>query len=115
MNERRVERSDVPEHAARLYLERLRRRGGLRSLALADSYGDLVAGAGAGQLRAFAAVAPMAHEQPADAHDGLLGLMTGGRPLRVQGFELGGTWHYLAAVGGAPPEGAQPALSRILA
>lgn len=107
----------MPVEAARIYLETLRTRYGFAAVAIADADGLLVAGSSADvDTEAVAAIAPLAGgggEPP----DGLLGLITRGRPLQVAPIRLGDVACYLACVGDGAPTlpPADEALNRILA
>lgn len=114
MNERRIQRSEVPERAAQLYLEAVLRRAGCAGLTLADPDGALVASVGDGPAEAFAAVAPHAHATPDQAEDGLLGLMTRGRRLHVDAIEVQGEAWYFTALGVPAPRRVGRDLERIL-
>jgi hypothetical protein len=82
--ERRTQRSDRPEHALAYLLEATRRGQGLRSIALADGSGLLVAGAGSARdCDELAAWAPLLLGD-ADAASEEGAPVSG---IRVQGFD----------------------------
>jgi hypothetical protein len=117
MNERRNRRSEVAGVAATYYLEAVASRAGHEAVVLSDGDGLLLADTGGrAACEAMAAVAPLAGDARIDV-DGLLGLVTRGRPLHVWPVEMQGERYYLAAVGGRPqaPKGAQVTLNRIFA
>ena len=110
--ERRQRRSQQPQQAARYYLDAVARRGGHELLTLADPDGLLLASSeSALDSEAVAAVAPLL--QDAVDVDGLLGLVTRGRPVEVTPVAVLGSPCYLAAVGGQAPADAEAALNRI--
>ncbi|MCB9525371.1 MAG: hypothetical protein H6702_18625 [Myxococcales bacterium] len=113
--ERRQRRSDKPGQAASYYLDAAARREGAELLTLADPDGLLLAtSAGALDGDAVAAVAPLLAQGGGAADvDGLLSLVTRGRPVQVTPVALQGSGCYLAAVGGRPPADAEAALNRI--
>lgn len=116
MHDRRIHRSEVPQEAARLYLQAVGARGAHAALALADGDGLLIADApGDGvDTEAVAAVAPLAG-QASHQPQGLLQLVTRGQAMHVWDVEIDGDVYFLAAVGGAadPPVGASATLQRI--
>lgn len=115
--ERRKRRSEQPTVALGLFLESLARRQAYEAIALADDDGLLLGGSGkAVDPEAMAAVAPMAARNVEHAPDGLLGLVTRGRPLNVWGVTLDGQSFHLVTVGAAvsPPQDTWEALGRIL-
>lgn len=99
--ERRVRRSEQPSVALGYYLESLAGRQSWDAVALADDDGLLLGGAGRSiDPEGIAAVAPVAARDTEHAPEGLLGLVTRGRPLKVWGLSLDGQAFHLAAVGG---------------
>lgn len=115
--ERRNRRSARPTEALSLYFDALARRAGWDAVALADDDGLMLAGHGRGiDPEGIAAVAPLASREEVHSPDGLLGLVTRGRPLRVWGVTLDGQTFHLVTVGdpGAPPADAWEAMARIL-
>jgi hypothetical protein len=115
--ERRRRRSASPSEALGLYFESLAARYAWEAVALADDDGLLLGGAGKGvDQEGIAAIAPVAAREHEHPPEGLLGLVTRGRPLRVWGVSLDGQSFHLATVGGtaAPPAEAYSALGRIL-
>ena len=111
--ERRQRRSEEPQQAARYYLDAAAQRGGHELLTLADPDGLLLASSDSAlDSEAVAAVAPLLRGAGADV-DGLLGLVTRGRPVEVASVAVLGSPCYLAAVGGQPPVDAEAALNRI--
>ena len=116
LEERRMERSDQPADAARLYLKALAQRRDHERVVLADRDGLLVVATdNEVDTEAVAAIAPLVAHDPT-RHDGMLALMTRGAPLRVWNVELDGEAYYLAAVGGEAdtPRDANERLRRIL-
>ncbi|MCK6571079.1 hypothetical protein L6V77_08235 [Myxococcota bacterium] len=115
--ERRRRRSASPSEALGLYFESLAARHAWEAVALADDDGLLLGGAGKNvDQEGIAAIAPVAAREPEHAPEGLLGLVTRGRPLRVWGVTLDGQTFHLATVGAttAPPAETYSALGRIL-
>jgi len=114
--ERRRRRSAFPTEALGLYFESLAARHAWEAVALADDDGLLLGGAGKNiDQVGIAAIAPVAAREHEHAPEGLLGLVTRGRPLRVWGVTLDGQTFHLATVGAttAPPEETYSALGRI--
>lgn len=117
IEERRIQRSEQPVEAARLFLEYDARRNDYAAFTLADGDGLVVVDARSRiNSEAVAAVAPFAHATHAPETAGLLDFVTRGRPLHVRRFDLDGCPMFLAAVGGeAPPSAAaEAAMRRIL-
>jgi len=117
--ERRSKRSPRPTEALSLYFDALALRAGWDAVALADDDGLLLGGHGRGiDPEGIAAVAPVLSAQEGEhvALDGLLGLVTRGRPLKVWGVTLDGATFHLVTVGAAtaPPRDAYEAIGRIL-
>jgi len=101
-SERRRRRSEQPSVALGYYLETLAGRNAWDAVALADDDGLLLGGAGREiDPEGIAAVAPVAARNVEHAPEGLLGLVTRGRPLKVWDVTLEGQPLHLAAVGGA--------------
>lgn len=115
--ERRVDRSDEPREAARLYLQAVGRRGAHSAVALADADGLLIADSPGAVVdtEAVAAVAPLAGHSLSHEPNGLLKLVTRGEPMHVWDVEIDGDVYFLAAVGGEAeaPDGASAAFQRI--
>lgn len=115
MTERRTHRSEDPIEAAHLYLKSAAERRSCAALALVNDDGSLVANAPSNlNSEALAAVAPFVRDGE-QINDGLLSLVTRGKPYRVWDIDVDGTQHYLTAVGGEAlrPEEAENALRRI--
>ncbi len=115
--DRRRNRSERPDEAARLYLDAAMRRHAYSALTLADEQGLVVVDAPSRiDSDAVAAVAPLGTDLQDEVADGLLDLVTRGERLRVRAFDLGGAPMYLASVGGecGPPVDAEAAMQRIL-
>ena len=113
--ERRTRRSENPIEAAHLYLKSAAERRSFCALALVDDDGSLVANAPSNlNSEALAAVAPFVREAD-QINDGLLSLVTRGKPYRVWDIQVDGSQHYLTAVGGdaSRPDEAETALARI--
>lgn len=103
--DRRVRRSERPTVALGYYLESLADRQSWDVVALADDDGLLLGGAGGGvDPVGIAAVAPVAARGTEHPPEGLLGLITRGRPLKVWGLDLDGQPFHLAAVGATQAE-----------
>ena len=116
-SERRKRRSTQPNLALSLYLESLADRQLWDAVAFADRDGLLLGGLGRGiDPEAMAAVAPLAARDAPHPPEGLLGLVTRGRPLNVWGVTLDGDSFYLVSVGpgAAPATETYEALGRIL-
>lgn len=115
--ERRINRSEQPAQAARLFLEHDARRNAYAAFTLADADGLVVVDAPSPlNSEAVAAVAPFADHAALPEPTGLLEFVTRGRPLHVRRFELEGSPMFLAAVGGdePPSAAAEAAMRRIL-
>lgn len=113
--ERRTRRSENPIEAAHLYLKSAAERRSFAALALVNDDGSLVANAPSTlNSEALAAVAPFVRETD-QINDGLLSLVTRGKPYRVWDIHVDGSQHYLTAVGGdaSRPDEAETALARI--
>jgi hypothetical protein len=79
--ERRRRRSASPSEALGLYFESLAARYAWEAVALADDDGLLLGGAGKGvDQEGIAAIAPVAAREHEHPPEGLLGLVTRGRP-----------------------------------
>jgi hypothetical protein len=117
--ERRSNRSDVPQEAARLYLEAAAERQGIRAVALAAEDGLLVAGTpGDVDLNQLAAVgAACGKGAGADATtEALLDRVAEGDDLYASSLAIGGSTYYLTSVGSRvrSVKAAGTALTRIL-
>lgn len=115
--ERRQRRSEQPTVALAYFLESLARRESFEAVALADDDGLLLGGTGRTvDPEAMAAVAPVAARNVEHKPDGLLGLVTRGRPLRVWGVSLDGQSFHLVTIGEGRdlPQDTYTALGRIL-
>jgi hypothetical protein len=117
-SDRRLRRSEQPSVALGYFLETLAGRQSWEAVALADDDGLLLGGAGRGvDPEGIAAIAPVAARDIEHAPEGLLGLVTRGRPLKVWGVTVDGQPMHLAAVGGATgrlPDETWVTLGRIL-
>jgi hypothetical protein len=115
--ERRRRRSASPSEALGFYFESLAARNAWEAVALADDDGLLLGGAGRRiDQEGIAAIAPVAARDQEHPPEGLLGLVTRGRPLRVWGVTLDGQSFHLATVGAPTPPPAETygTLGRIL-
>src|SRR5829696_4140608 len=98
-NERRTNRSDVPQEAARLYLEAAAERQGIRAVALAGEDGLLVAGTpGEIDLNELAAVGAACGKGAASeaTTEALLDRVAEGDDLYASTLAIGGSTYYLA-------------------
>lgn len=116
-NERRRNRSELPHEAARLYLDAMAARSGLRALALASDDGLLVAGTrGDYDCEGLAAIG-VARENKLKVRRELVDAVTRGDELHASRMDIAGSIFYLTSVGSSKPraEDAVGALHRILA
>ena len=117
--ERRTNRSDVPQKAARLYLEAAAERQGIRAVALAGEDGLLIAGTADDiDLDDLAAIGT-ACGKGAGTHrttEALLERVADGDDLYASSVPIGGSTYYLTSVGARvrSVKQAGAALSRIL-
>ncbi|MCK6586904.1 MAG: hypothetical protein HUU21_04770 [Polyangiaceae bacterium] len=119
-NERRTNRSDVPQEAARLYLEAAAERQGIRAVALAGEDGLLIAGtSGDVDLNDLAALGAACGNGAGDhlTTEALLDRVAGADDLYASSVPIGGDTYYLTSVGTRvrSVKDAGAALSRILA
>ena len=100
--ERRAHRSDMPQEAARLYLEAAAERNGIRAVVLAAEDGLLIAGTPCEiDLNDLAAIGA-ACGKGVGGHattEALLDRLTDGDDLYASSLAIGGTTYYLASVG----------------
>jgi hypothetical protein len=116
--ERRSNRSDVPQEAARLYLEAAAERQGIRAVALAGEDGLLIAGtAGDVDLNDLAAVGAACAKGAEHTTEALLDRVSEGDDLYASSVPIGGSTYYLTSVGSRvrSVKEAGTALARILA
>lgn len=117
--ERRTNRSDVPQEAARLYLEAAAERQGIKAVALAGDDGLLIAGTADDiDLNDLAAVGAACGKGGGDERttEALLDRVAENDDLYASSVPIGGSTYYLASVGARvrSVKEAGAALSRIL-
>jgi hypothetical protein len=124
MHERRTNRSEIPEEAARLFLQAAVERHGLHALCLANEDGLLIAAAAApgGRSLDLAFIAALGSVCAIRGRRGpslgaLVERVTGGQHLSSAEIVLRGERLYVASVGGPLPPGRALAagIERILA
>ncbi len=94
MIERRVQRSEKPAEAARLFLSHLAAQGACKAIAVATDHGLLLTGVGEGvDLDWLAAVASIGPEAPRFVEE------AAGEPLSAFSLRIGGHAVHVATVG----------------
>src|SRR5579862_255654 len=112
MHERRTNRSEIPEEAARLFLQAAVERHGLHALCLANEHGLLIAAAAApgaqaldlGWIAALGSVCAIRGRR-GPSLGALVERVTGGHHLHSAEIVLRGERLYVASVGGPLPPG----------